>query len=186
MVQNSPHGIPYPEGDDPIASWPTILHDAALAIDDDAFAYRWANANQSIPHNTVTRLTFGGEAAAADDAGLPGPAQGVTYAAGVFTVQTAGIWLISAQVAFAINTTGRRLAMLRVSQSGLTTGLGELRRSELATSSAAQTMPTFGVPVRLNAGATFDICAFQTSTAPLDVVGTALRETHVSARRLAP
>lgn len=85
------------------------------------------------------------------------PGSGITYAAGVFTIVTPGIYCYSAAAAFVANATGRRV--LRVVYNGATV----LAQTEGATLSIQMSTPTIYGEAYLPAGSTIQVEAYQNS-----------------------
>ncbi|HSX67222.1 hypothetical protein, partial [Nocardioides sp.] len=94
------------------------------------------------------------------------PAISMAYSSGTFTADRAGIYEVRGVITFASNATGSRIA--RILAAGT-----EVYRNTIGTNPSSLTSVPFSDSVRLAAGDTLEIEAWQNSGGSLDVIGSA-------------
>lgn len=131
------------------------------------------SANQSIPNNTATTLTFDTES---DNDGLHSTSSNT----GRITIQTPGVYQFSGLVSFAANATGVR---------GLTCRIGEtlnIWQDLRSTASAGSTVIPISFNYPCSYGDIFDLQAYQTSGGALNSSYQAFLSPSFSAQWIAP
>jgi hypothetical protein len=115
----------------------------------------YRSANQSIPNATITTVAHDSNAQTF---------VGITASAGVYTVNLAGVYLITANNAFAANSTGQRSAYVKIN------GVQKAEHTKLANAQG-----NYGIPVSLiwkcDAGDTIEIAVYQSSGGSLALNG---------------
>lgn len=135
----------------------------------------------SVSHNVSTTIPWQVESLE-DETGMTdltsnGPNQRVV-------VVTPGVYVPSACVSWAHNTTGRRVATLNHHRGGTTTPLASDQRTAVTTGSGATVNTPTGRPVRCLAGDYFTVTALQDSGGALDVRASTVEGTFLAAHRI--
>lgn len=147
----------------------TALPNTWMAVTAPVYSIRTKNAAQSVATATWTTITFP----------LSEGESGITYSGGTFTVPTAGIYYVSAQVGFAAvgSPAGQRTIRLRTS-SGLT------RQSpQMIPNSTYTAIPVISTAVKLNAGDTLYVEAYQSQGSAQNAEGD-IEKSFISIQRV--
>lgn len=124
-------------------------------------AESYVNAAQSVANTAWSVITLDGNVLNNDTMWVSGT---------TITIKTAGTYLVSGQVTFAANTSGRRLGGINLNAFSSQPNVNQTEVMVATTGSATTTVPITARRLHLNVNDTLQLYAYQTSGASLSLV----------------